>query len=150
MLAPSGYGAAGANDSSVARFSVAKISVSLNATTDEQRARLMPAVSRMASLDTLLFACRRYPLAPHRRLTFEYVLLAGVNDRKAEALRLVQLIRGISCKASSAAHPTRMCWRSNRSCARPVSTSSFERVGVAMCLARAGSSETFLHHTAVT
>jgi 23S rRNA (adenine2503-C2)-methyltransferase len=76
------------------------LAISLNATTDEQRARLMPAVSRMASLKTLLGACRRYPLAPNRRLTFEYVLLAGENDREADARRLVQLIRGIACKVN--------------------------------------------------
>jgi 23S rRNA (adenine2503-C2)-methyltransferase len=76
------------------------LAVSLNATTEEQRARLMPAVSGMASLDALLLACRRYPLAPGRRLTFEYVLLAGVNDREADATRLVKLIRGISCKVN--------------------------------------------------
>jgi len=76
------------------------LAVSLNATTEEQRARLMPAVNGMASLNTLLLACRRYPLAPHRKLTFEYVLLAGVNDREADARRLVKLIRGITCKVN--------------------------------------------------
>jgi 23S rRNA (adenine2503-C2)-methyltransferase len=76
------------------------LAVSLNATTDEQRAQLMPAVHRMASLKTLLTACRRFPLASHRRLTFEYVLLAGVNDFEADAKRLVKLIRGIACKVN--------------------------------------------------
>lgn len=76
------------------------LAVSLNATTDEQRAKLMPAVHRMAPLKTLLAACRRYPLPPHRRLTFEYVLLAGVNDLETDAKRLVKLIRGIRCKVN--------------------------------------------------
>jgi 23S rRNA (adenine2503-C2)-methyltransferase len=76
------------------------LAVSLNATTEEQRARLMPAVNGVASLKTLLSACRRYPLAPNRRLTFEYVLLADVNDRAADAERLVKLIRGIRCKVN--------------------------------------------------
>lgn len=76
------------------------LAVSLNATTDQQRARLMPAVNGMAPLKTLLLACRRYPLAPRQRLTFEYVLLAGENDREADALRLVNLIRGITCKVN--------------------------------------------------
>jgi 23S rRNA (adenine2503-C2)-methyltransferase len=76
------------------------LAISLNATTDEQRAHLMPAVNGIASLKTLLLACRRYPLAPNRRLTFEYVLLAGVNDREADATRLVKLIRGIRCKVN--------------------------------------------------
>ena len=76
------------------------LAVSLNASTEEQRAHLMPAAHGIASLKTLLLACRRYPLAPHRRLTFEYVLLAGVNDRAADALRLVKLVRGIACKVN--------------------------------------------------
>jgi 23S rRNA (adenine2503-C2)-methyltransferase len=76
------------------------LAVSLNATTEVDRAHLMPAVDEVASLKTLLLACRRYPLPPHRRLTFEYVLLAGVNDRGADAMRLVKLIRGIRCKVN--------------------------------------------------
>jgi 23S rRNA (adenine2503-C2)-methyltransferase len=60
----------------------------------------MPAVSRIAPLKALLAACRRYPLSPQRRLTFEYVLLAGVNDHEADALRLVKLVRGIRCKVN--------------------------------------------------
>ncbi len=74
------------------------LAISLNATTDAQRARLMPAVNRIASLKTLIAACRRYPLPPTRRLTFEYVLLAGVNDHVDDARRLTKLVRGIACK----------------------------------------------------
>jgi 23S rRNA (adenine2503-C2)-methyltransferase len=76
------------------------LAVSLNATTEEQRARLMPAVNAIVPLKTLLAACRRYPLPAHRRLTFEYVLLAGVNDREADAVRLVKLVNGIRCKVN--------------------------------------------------
>ena len=60
----------------------------------------MPAASQIASLKTLMAACRRYPLAPTRRLTFEYVLLAGVNDRDADAHRLVKLLKGLRCKVN--------------------------------------------------
>jgi 23S rRNA (adenine2503-C2)-methyltransferase len=74
------------------------LAISLNATTDDQRASLMPAVNRIASLKTLLAACRRYPLPPTRRLTFEYVLLSGVNDQADDARRLTKLVRGIACK----------------------------------------------------
>ena len=74
------------------------LAISLNATTDDQRASLMPAVNSIASLKTLLAACRRYPLPPARRLTFEYVLLAGVNDHADDARRLTKLVRGIACK----------------------------------------------------
>jgi 23S rRNA (adenine2503-C2)-methyltransferase len=76
------------------------LAISLNATTEEQRRALMPAAAEIASLKSLLAACRRYPLAPNRRLTFEYVLLAGVNDRPADAQRLATLLRGIKCKVN--------------------------------------------------
>ncbi len=76
------------------------LAISLNATTEEQRRDLMPAVSEIASLKSLLAACHRYPLAPTRRLTFEYVLLAGVNDSPADAQRLVKLLRGMRCKVN--------------------------------------------------
>jgi 23S rRNA (adenine2503-C2)-methyltransferase len=74
------------------------LAVSLNGTTEAQRRALMPAASEIASLQSLLTACRQYPLAPHRRLTFEYVLLAGVNDRPSDAHRLARLLRGMRCK----------------------------------------------------
>lgn len=76
------------------------LAISLNATTEEQRRALMPAAAEIASLKSLLAACRRYPLAPNRRLTFEYVLLAGVNDRPADAQRLATLLRGMKCKVN--------------------------------------------------
>ncbi|MEQ1627646.1 MAG: 23S rRNA (adenine(2503)-C(2))-methyltransferase RlmN [Nitrospira sp.] len=76
------------------------LAISLNGTTEEQRQQLMPAASQIASLKTLMAACRRYPLPPMRRLTFEYVLLAGVNDRDDDARRLVKLLTGIRCKVN--------------------------------------------------
>jgi 23S rRNA (adenine2503-C2)-methyltransferase len=74
------------------------LAVSLNATTPSQRARLMPAVNRAYSLETLLKACRAFPLRPHRRLTFEYVLLKDENDSEEDAKRLAALVSGIRCK----------------------------------------------------
>ncbi|HEU4685498.1 MAG TPA: 23S rRNA (adenine(2503)-C(2))-methyltransferase RlmN [Nitrospira sp.] len=74
------------------------VAISLNATSEDQRWQLMPAIQRIASLSELLAACRRYPLAPGRRLTFEYVLLSNVNDRPDDARRLVNLVRGVRCK----------------------------------------------------
>lgn len=74
------------------------LAVSLNATTDAQRDRLMPAANRLHPLDRLLAACRAYPLPPHRRLTFEYVLLAGENDSEQDARRLARLLNGLRCK----------------------------------------------------
>jgi len=76
------------------------LAISLNATTNEQRDRLMPAVNRLHPLDRLLAACRDYPLPPHRRLTIEYVLLAGVNDTEEDAKRLARLLRKLRCKVN--------------------------------------------------
>ena len=75
------------------------IAISLNATTDEVRDRIMP-VNRRYPLKELLAACRRYPLDPRRRITFEYVLLKGVNDTAEDARRLAKLLRGIKCKVN--------------------------------------------------
>ncbi|HJU03704.1 MAG TPA: 23S rRNA (adenine(2503)-C(2))-methyltransferase RlmN [Nitrospiraceae bacterium] len=76
------------------------LAVSLNATTPAQREHLMPTINRLFSLDELLEACRQYPLPPHRRLTFEYVLLAGVNDSDQDAKRLIKLLTGLRCKVN--------------------------------------------------
>ncbi len=74
------------------------LAVSLSATTNGQRDRLMPAVNKAYPLDTLMKACRTFPLKPRQRLTFEYVLLAGENDTEQDAIRLAYLVRGIRCK----------------------------------------------------
>lgn len=76
------------------------LAVSLNATTNEQRSRLMPAVDKAYPLQTLMKACRAFPLKPHRRLTFEYVLLRDENDSDQDAARLVKLVRGLRCKVN--------------------------------------------------
>jgi 23S rRNA (adenine2503-C2)-methyltransferase len=73
------------------------LAVSLNASTDTVRSRIMP-VNLRYPLQELLAACRRYPLEPRRRITFEYVLLRGVNDGAEDARRLVKLLHGIRCK----------------------------------------------------
>jgi 23S rRNA (adenine2503-C2)-methyltransferase len=75
------------------------LAVSLNATTDEVRDRIMP-VNKRYPLKELLAACRRFPLEPRRRITFEYVLLKGVNDSEDDARRLARLLRGIKCKVN--------------------------------------------------
>jgi 23S rRNA (adenine2503-C2)-methyltransferase len=76
-----------------------KLAVSLNATTDAQREALMP-VNRRWPLAELLRACRSFPMKRGRRITFEYVLLAGVNDSDGDAARLARLIRGIPAKVN--------------------------------------------------
>jgi 23S rRNA (adenine2503-C2)-methyltransferase len=75
------------------------VAVSLHAASDEIRARLMP-INKAFPLAELMAACRRYPLAPRQRMTFEYVLLDGVNDSAEEARKLVKLLRGIKAKVN--------------------------------------------------
>jgi len=75
------------------------LAISLNATTDEVRDRIMP-VNRKWPIAKLLEAARRFPLGHGRRVTFEYVMLAGVNDNDADADRLVRLLRGIPSKVN--------------------------------------------------
>jgi 23S rRNA (adenine2503-C2)-methyltransferase len=74
------------------------LAISLHATTDTVRDDLVP-INRKWPIAELLDACRRYPgLNNARRITFEYVMLAGVNDAPADARRLVALIEGIPAK----------------------------------------------------
>jgi 23S rRNA (adenine2503-C2)-methyltransferase len=73
------------------------LAVSLSATTDAVRDQLMP-INRRWPIVELLKACRAYPLPNRRRLTFEYVMLDGVNDSQEDAKRLVGLLRGIRSK----------------------------------------------------
>lgn len=75
------------------------LAVSLNATTDETRSRLMP-VNRKYPLRSLIAACREYPLKPRRRITFEYILISGINDTAEDAKRLARLLSGIRCKVN--------------------------------------------------
>ncbi|MGE5239530.1 MAG: 23S rRNA (adenine(2503)-C(2))-methyltransferase RlmN [Chloroflexota bacterium] len=75
------------------------LAISLNATTDGARDLIMP-INRTYPLAALISACREYPLAPRRRITFEYVLLKGVNDSPADAVRLSNLLRGIPAKVN--------------------------------------------------
>src|SRR5690349_7001732 len=76
-----------------------KLAISLNASTEEQRQELMP-ITRKYHLRDLIEACRAYPLRPWETLTFEYVLLKGVNDSDADARRVVRLISNINCKVN--------------------------------------------------
>jgi len=73
------------------------LAISLNAASDEVRDRLMP-VNRKWPIARLLDAVRAYPLERRRRITFEYVLLAGVNDSTADAEQLARLLRPLRCK----------------------------------------------------
>ncbi len=76
-----------------------KLAISLNASTEEQRQELMP-ITRKYHLRDLLEACRTYPLRPWEKLTFEYVVLRGVNDTDADARRVVKLLANLNCKVN--------------------------------------------------
>ena len=76
-----------------------KLAVSLNASTEEMRRELMP-ITRKYHLKDLLEACRAFPLRPWEKLTFEYVLLGGVNDTDADARRVVKLLAHLNAKVN--------------------------------------------------
>lgn len=68
-----------------------KLAISLNASNDEQRDELMP-INRKYPLGGLMEACKNYPLRPWEHLTFEYVMLGGVNDSADDARRVARLV----------------------------------------------------------
>ena len=76
-----------------------KLAISLNASTEEQRQTLMP-ITRKYHLKDLIDACRAYPLRPWEKLTFEYVMLKGVNDTDADARRVVKLLANLNAKVN--------------------------------------------------
>jgi 23S rRNA (adenine2503-C2)-methyltransferase len=75
------------------------LAISLHATTEEMRDRLVP-VNRKYGLAELIDACRRFPTKRRARITFEYVLLDGVNDTTGDARRLVKLLDGLRAKVN--------------------------------------------------
>lgn len=76
-----------------------KLAISLNASNEKQRRALMP-ITRKYHLTDLMDACRRYPLRPWEKLTFEYVLLKDVNDTDADARRVVKLLANLNAKVN--------------------------------------------------
>lgn len=76
-----------------------RLAISLNASTQEQREAIMP-ITKKWNLEDLLAACKVYPLRPWEKLTFEYVLLKGVNDTDADARRVVSLLANLNCKVN--------------------------------------------------
>jgi 23S rRNA (adenine2503-C2)-methyltransferase len=75
------------------------LAISLHSTTEDQRDMLVP-INRKYGLAELLDACRRFPLKRRNRITFEYVMLANVNDTPEDARRLVKLLSGIKAKVN--------------------------------------------------
>ncbi len=76
-----------------------KLAVSLNATTNKVRDRLMP-INKKYPIESLLECCRHLPLRHTDRITFEYVMLDGINDSQEDAHRLIRILRGIRCKVN--------------------------------------------------
>jgi len=95
------------------------LAISLTATTDEQRTALIP-INRKYPLGELIKACREYPLGERERLTFEYVMLDGINDTDEDARRLVKLLHGIKAKVNLIPH--------NPAPELPYRASSMERI----------------------
>jgi 23S rRNA (adenine2503-C2)-methyltransferase len=83
--------------SDLGRDTTVSLAISLNAADNKTRDMLMP-INRKYPLEKLLDACAGYPLPPRRKITFEYILIKGVNDSAKDAKRLVKLLRPIHAK----------------------------------------------------
>lgn len=83
--------------SKLGRDTRVNLAISLNATDNKTRDMIMP-INRKYPIEKLIEACRLYPLEPGRRITFEYVLIKGVNDSIEDAGRLVSLLKPIKSK----------------------------------------------------
>jgi 23S rRNA (adenine2503-C2)-methyltransferase len=75
------------------------LAVSLNATTDETRSMLMP-INRRYPMEVLLKACKSFEMKPRKKITFEYILIQGVNDSDEDAKRLIKLLQPIRSKVN--------------------------------------------------
>jgi len=75
------------------------LAISLNASTDESRTMIMP-INKKYPLKKLMKACREFPLATRKRITFEYVLIGGVNDTVEDAKRVAELLKGMRSKVN--------------------------------------------------
>jgi 23S rRNA (adenine2503-C2)-methyltransferase len=79
------------------RESKVNLAISLNSADNETRSFLMP-INRKYPLSELIAALKDYPLPPRKRITFEYILIAGVNDSLRDAQKLIDLLRPLRCK----------------------------------------------------
>ena len=75
------------------------LAISLHAPTDLQRGELVP-INRTYGIADIIAACKRFPVRKRNRITFEYVLLAGVNDSSEDARRLAKLMAGVTAKVN--------------------------------------------------
>ncbi len=79
--------------------SAVNLAISLHAADDALRSELMP-VNRTYPLSELMAACRAYPLPPRKRITFEYLLIDGINDKPRDARNLVRILHGVRAKVN--------------------------------------------------
>ncbi len=75
------------------------LAISLNATDDKTRSQLMP-INNKYPISDLLEACRKFTMKPRNKITFEYILIQGINDSKEDALKLVTLLSPIRAKVN--------------------------------------------------
>ncbi len=75
------------------------LAISLHAPTDLQRGELVP-INKKYGVADIIDACKRFPLNRRSRITFEYVLLAGVNDSPQDARKLARLVAGVKSKVN--------------------------------------------------
>ncbi|MBW1649205.1 MAG: 23S rRNA (adenine(2503)-C(2))-methyltransferase RlmN [Deltaproteobacteria bacterium] len=77
----------------------ARLAVSLNAADNKTRDMLMP-INKKYPIETLIYACKNYPLKSRDRITFEYVLLKNINDSEKDAIKLIKLLNGVKGKVN--------------------------------------------------
>src|SRR5437016_10972717 len=75
------------------------LAISLHAPTDRQRGELVP-INKKYGVEDIVAAAKKFPLKKRARITFEYVLLAGVNDSPDDARRLAKLLAGVKSKVN--------------------------------------------------
>jgi len=76
-----------------------ELSISLHASDDAARTRLMP-INKRYPISKLIETCKEYILKTNRQITFEYILLKGINDSPVDAKHLIQLLKGVKCKVN--------------------------------------------------
>jgi len=88
--------------------STVNLAISLNATDDKTRSRLMP-INKKYPLSKLIETCRTFIIKPRNKITFEYIMMKGVNDSRQDALNLIKLLTPIKFKAKVNLIPFNQC-----------------------------------------
>jgi 23S rRNA (adenine2503-C2)-methyltransferase len=120
------------------------LAVSLHAPNDDVRRRIMPMAGRVATIDAVLKACREYFERTHRKVTFEYALIQGVNDDEHQAAELAKVLGGLPCLVNLIPlNPTENCPDFKPSTKTRASRflAVLERAGLEACLRRRRGAE---------